>query len=61
MCYSVTVISATLLDINVIRTDPYTPTERVCECLGCGNRVAGGAGSCPDCGIDMENIAVARE
>ena len=45
----------------MVRNDPYTASERVYECLGCGHRVTDQAGLCPDCGTDLKNISVSRE
>ena len=45
----------------MVRTDPYTSSGEVYECLGCGHRSEGDSGRCPDCGNDLKNISVPRE
>ncbi|QZP38101.1 rubrerythrin-like domain-containing protein [Halobaculum magnesiiphilum] len=43
--------------------DPYTPSEGVFECLGCGTRTRSNShpGTCPECDGAVRNIAVSRE
>jgi Zn finger protein HypA/HybF involved in hydrogenase expression len=43
--------------------DPYSPEESVFECRACHHRVVSEehVGSCPECGGETANIAVARE
>lgn len=61
MSYSATVSTGPQLHDDMVRSDPYTPVERVYECIDCGHRTTGSGGRCPDCGTDMKNIAVPRE
>jgi len=43
--------------------DPYSPSEGVFECLGCGGRTRSNShpGTCPECDGTVRNIAVSRE
>ncbi|PSQ05557.1 hypothetical protein BRC97_08870 [Halobacteriales archaeon QS_6_71_20] len=43
--------------------DPYSSSEGLFECVGCGSRqrAASRPGECPDCGGEVRNIAVSRE
>jgi Zn finger protein HypA/HybF involved in hydrogenase expression len=47
----------------MVRTDPYTPDRGYFECRDCNERVATTERleDCPDCGSDLQNLAVARE
>lgn len=46
----------------MVHVDPYTPDESYYECVDCLHRTTGEtAGSCPECGATMRNIAVPRE
>ncbi|SHH60790.1 rubrerythrin-like domain-containing protein [Halobaculum gomorrense] len=43
--------------------DPYSPSEGLFECLGCGARTRTNShpGTCPECDGAVRNIAVSRE
>jgi Zn finger protein HypA/HybF involved in hydrogenase expression len=47
----------------MVRNDPYSPEHRYFECRDCNNRVTAERrlADCPDCGSDVQNLAVARE
>ncbi|PSP62281.1 hypothetical protein BRC77_10525 [Halobacteriales archaeon QH_8_64_26] len=44
----------------MVRTDPYTPSEGIYECIDCGHRPSE-SGRCPSCGGELKNISVPRE
>lgn len=47
----------------MVRRDPYTPEQKQFECRECTYRVVQESHQprCPNCGGDMQNIAVPRE